>query len=50
MSQVAHNYAAILTFPPTGELPHKTDLSTICQLLKQAYALKLRTLGGEGPF
>jgi hypothetical protein len=40
-------YAAILTFPLTGELPHKTDLPTICQLLKQADALKLRALVGE---
>ena len=37
-------------FSPYRELPHKTDLSTICQLLKQADALKLGTLGGEEPF
>jgi hypothetical protein len=47
---VAHTskYAAILTFPLSGDFPHKTDLSTICQLLRQADARKLRTLPGGG--
>src|ERR1700674_2875332 len=33
--QITSKYAAILTFPLFGDLPHKTVLSTICQLLEQ---------------
>jgi hypothetical protein len=47
---ITSKYEAILTFPLFGDLLQKTVLSTVCQLLKQADALKLRTLGGEEPF
>jgi hypothetical protein len=41
--KIINECAAILTFPLSADLPQKTDLSTICQLLKQADAGKLRT-------
>jgi hypothetical protein len=31
--QITNIYAAILTFPLSGDLPRKIDLSTICQLV-----------------
>jgi hypothetical protein len=31
--QITNKYAAILTFPLSAYLVHKTDLSTICQLV-----------------
>ena len=33
--KITNECAAILTFPLSGDLPQKTDLSTICQLLER---------------
>jgi hypothetical protein len=33
---ITNKYAAILTFSLSGNIPRKTNLSTICQLLEQS--------------
>ncbi len=45
--QITSKYTAILTFPLSGNISHKTVLSTVCQLPVWLDAIALRAFGGD---